>query len=330
MLQVFFLILTILKIIGIILAVVLSILFLVLLLLLFVPIRYQAYVSKRETFQAKGKITWLLRLLCVPVVFQNGKPSVKIQVFGITIKKVTGEEKDTTGRKEEVQRAQERPVSKAKDREIEEADTWTEEKVPAREERTQEEKLQDKTEDEAQKEFVPEDETEKGQGKTGKIKSFFLKIISRIKSLWNRLLNILKKIRNLKYTFQKFCVKIKRIRKKIQDVKDFITDERTLAAVRMCLGQLQVLLKSILPKKVRGELHFGTKDPALTGQILGGISIFYPIFMDNVKVIPDFEQSCLDGELFIKGKLRLVTAARIAWKLWRDKNIRYVYRKVSR
>ncbi len=96
-----------------------------------------------------------------------------------------------------------------------------------------------------------------------------------------------------------------------------------------CMAQLKYLLRKLLPKKIRGELHFGTEDPALTGEILGGISIFYPVFKDNVKVYPDFEQSILEGELFIKGRLRLVTVALILWKLWRDKNVRYVYHRLS-
>ena len=58
--------------------------------------------------------------------------------------------------------------------------------------------------------------------------------------------------------------------------------------------------------------------------------IFYPLFMDNVKVDPDFEQTILEGELFLKGRLRIVSAVRIAWRLFRDKNVRYVYRKLNR
>ena len=58
--------------------------------------------------------------------------------------------------------------------------------------------------------------------------------------------------------------------------------------------------------------------------------IFYPLFMDNVKVEPDFEKPALDGELSLKGRLRIVTVLRIAWRLYRDKNVRYVYRRLNR
>ena len=101
------------------------------------------------------------------------------------------------------------------------------------------------------------------------------------------------------------------------------------AALGLAWSQLRVLLGKLLPKSVWGDLHFGTDDPALTGEILGGISIFYPLFMDNVKVVPDFQESVLEGELYLKGRIRLITIVRIAWKLYRDKNVRFVYRMVT-
>ena len=112
-------------------------------------------------------------------------------------------------------------------------------------------------------------------------------------------------------------------------MKRFATDDRTKAALGLAWRQLRVLLGKLLPKRVWGDLHFGTDDPALTGEILGGISIFYPLFMDNVKVVPDFQESVLEGELYLKGRIRLITIVRIAWKLYRDKNVRFVYRMVT-
>ena len=106
--------------------------------------------------------------------------------------------------------------------------------------------------------------------------------------------------------------------------------ERTKAAVRLVLEQAKIFARQALPRKICGEVRFGTSDPALTGQILGIAGIFYPLLMDNVKVDPDFEQTILEGELFLKGRLRIVSAVRIAWRLFRDKNVRYVYRKLNR
>ena len=118
--------------------------------------------------------------------------------------------------------------------------------------------------------------------------------------------------------------------RKYRAAKEFALDERTKAAVRLVLEQAKIFARQALPRKICGEVRFGTSDPALTGQILGIAGIFYPLFMDNVKVDPDFERTILEGELFLKGRLRIVSAVRIAWRLFRDKNVRYVYRKLNR
>ena len=294
-------ILLIMKIIGIILAVLLGIVILLLLLLLFVPIRYRASLYKREEFRAEAKITWLYPLLSVPAAFRDGELSVKIKVLGITVRDLMADE-------EEVSREVKDFVQDPEEIAPEVTETVT---APpkANETVTAAPVLRRKTFEKRQN----AETSESG-------------IFDR---LWNPIRDFFSKIRNLKYTIRRFCVKIKKAIKKICRTRDFVMDERTKAAVGLCTRQIGKLLKKLLPGKLRGEIHFGMEDPALTGEILGGISIFYPAFKDNVKVIPDFEESCLEGELLVKGRLRLVTVVQIAWKLFWDKNVRYVYRKLN-
>ena len=83
MLQILFLII---KIIGIILAVLLGLALLILLLVLFVPVRYQAYgIRSSRECRAGGRVSWLLRLLCIPFSFQDGELEIKIKLLGFTI-----------------------------------------------------------------------------------------------------------------------------------------------------------------------------------------------------------------------------------------------------
>lgn len=323
--------LLILKIIGIILASLLGLLLLILLLLLFVPVRYKGTLCREKDLEIKAKLTWLLHMISVPVDFRDGQLSVKIKLFGFTIKRraekaeeieeeadeLLREAKTAVKREEEKISAgienhfsKEGAVDKSGEKhvsELERALDVEDEETISKEEEMNEEKAE---EDGASQNFL--------KRLIGKIKAFFLKI-----------LKIRSKIRNLKYTFRRICGKIKKGIQKCRNTKEFLLDERTKKALAQCMAQLKYLLRKLLPKKIRGELHFGTEDPALTGEILGGISIFYPVFKDNVKVYPDFEQSILEGELFIKGRLRLVTVALILWKLWRDKNVRYVYHRLS-
>ncbi len=303
MLHVLFLIL---KIIGIILAVLLGAVLFALLLVLFVPVRYRADFQAEDGFRAHGALTWLFRFLSVLADFEDGAFSVKLKVCGITIKgaaKKAAPDEDAFSAREEDERLSEH---------AEEAEKGTEE---AKEDPPSHRESRDTKEKTGQDSSEDPDGTEASRQKKHRKKK--------------RHFSLFQKIQNLKCTFRRICVKIKQIREKIRETKEFVLDERTKAAVRLCLGELGRLLRKLRPRKLRGELYFGMEDPALTGQILGGISIFYPFFMDNVKVIPNFEERCLAGELFIKGRLRLLTVALIAWRLWRSENIRYVYRRIS-
>lgn len=307
MLQIFFLIL---KIIGIILAVVLGLAILLLLLVLFVPVRYRAYGVKKEgECRAEAKISWLLHLISVPVAFREGELSAKIKILGITLMDLTdsGSFEEAEPVPEPAERTEEQKTAQSGERQAQEHPV---EKQAAPERTSQ------------KKEELEEEEEEKN--------GIFSRFLQFLRMIWKFFTGIPRKLKNLKCTFRRFCGKIKRMARKYRAAKEFALDERTKAAVRLVLEQAKIFARQALPRKICGEVRFGTSDPALTGQILGIAGIFYPLFMDNVKVDPDFEQTILEGELFLKGRLRIVSAVRIAWRLFRDKNVRYVYRKLNR
>ena len=333
MLQILFLII---KIIGIILAVLLGLALLIPLLVLCVPVRYQAYgIRSRRECRAGGRVSWLLRLLCIPFSFQDGELEIKVKLLGFTIlDPLKGEEEAF---REPVQRKTEQSAGKKEetagaDAEKEE-ETAEENAGEADASGSFEASQADETETSARPasagavEAAAESEDEASEGRFSR---GFRELRRFLRAVIRFFMKIPRKLKNLKCTFQRFCDKIKRMVKRYREMKAFALDERTKAAVSLVWKQAGVLLGQALPRKIRGRLHFGTEDPALTGQILGAIGIFYPLFMDNVKVEPDFEKPALDGELSLKGRLRIVTVLRIAWRLYRDKNVRYVYRRLNR
>ena len=321
MLHVFFLIL---KIILILLAAVLGIVLLLLLLVLFVPVRYRAYARKKgEEILAEAKLSWLLHFVSIPVSFQNGVLSVKLKIAGFTVMNLDGEEEPEAERKKKTEREQKDSFvpderKEAKSEQMEEPGVSLE--AAADESQIEEPEKSREESGKALEEAEREAESESGFWED--LRRFF-------KMIWNFFRGFFLKLKNLKCTFQRFCDKIKRMAEKYQEMKAFALDERTKAAVRLVWKQAGILMRQVLPKKISGDLHFGTSDPALTGQILGAIGIFYPLFMDNVKVEPDFERAVLEGELFLKGRLRMASVVRIAWRLFRDRNVRYVYRRFT-
>ncbi|WP_205027765.1 DUF2953 domain-containing protein [Anaerosacchariphilus polymeriproducens] len=146
------------------------------------------------------------------------------------------------------------------------------------------------------------------------------------KGIW---LSLKEKIINLKYTVRKFCDKIRMLINTCQEYKDIWNDEKVKLAIHKIKEQFLYFLKHCKPKKFKMYLHFGLEDPALTGQVLGGISLFYPLFHKNISVIPNFEHSILEGSIFVKGRVQVFVLLKIFIRLYWNKNIKYALRRLD-
>ena len=92
------------------------------------------------------------------------------------------------------------------------------------------------------------------------------------------------------------------------------------------------LLRHFGPRKLKADLTFATGDPARTGQLLGVICIFPVIYRNEVSIVPDFETDdfYIRGTLSVKGRIRLIHALGSGIRIWRDKNIRKIIRKIRK
>lgn len=112
----------------------------------------------------------------------------------------------------------------------------------------------------------------------------------------------------------------------LKDMKDsymgFIRKENTRLALTVVKFNLLSLLKSIGPKKLTGELVYGTGDPATTGEHIGLMSVAYPLYYDKIDVTPDFSKKVLEGNLYAKGRIRLGKILVVAVRVMFNKNCR--------
>lgn len=112
----------------------------------------------------------------------------------------------------------------------------------------------------------------------------------------------------------------------LKDMKDsymgFIRKENTRLALTVVKFNLISLLKTIGPKKLTGELVYGTGDPATTGEHLGLMSVAYPLYYDKIDVTPDFSKKILEGNLYAKGRIRLGKILVVAVRVMFNKNCR--------
>ena len=88
-----------------------------------------------------------------------------------------------------------------------------------------------------------------------------------------------------------------------------------------------VILRHILPKKVRGYVRFGFSDPAATGQAIGAVGMFLPLIPEGLRVIPDFQEPCLEADVNLKGQIVLFVLLRHGLAIYRDKYVQRVIKK---
>lgn len=288
----------ILKWLGILLLVLLGLVLTVLLAVLFVPVRYEAEGSFRGELLAKGQISWLWRLFSIQAVY-DGDTEVSLRIFGVK----PGRKKETAERTEKTETPD--PV-------VTGSGKRPEEEVPVYESRPKAEAPASEKHqgtEEGIKEKVPAAGTKNaknGQKKKRVRQSLFQKI---------------------KVTFQRNCGKLKTAEERWQKLMEFLEKEENKNTFRLLKRQVIRFFKHVLPGKVSGTVWFGFEDPYTTGRILTYISPFYGWYGRTIQVIPVFDEQVLDGELSLKGRIRIATLLFIGFQVWRDKNFRTLLKR---
>ncbi|MCX4267651.1 MAG: DUF2953 domain-containing protein [Lachnospiraceae bacterium] len=385
-------ILMVLKILGILILGILGLGLCIGLLVLFCPIRYRFESSLYGKPEGHIQVSWLLRLICVTISYQESRFAYKLCIFGIPLRKRKRKEQQVSLETENEEKkkkflflrkqreklrifknlAYKKPKQKKskqqKERQEiekealqlktesrieelqyqteieteEELEQQTESKIDKEELEQQTESKIDKEELEHQAESkIEKEELQQHQAearieeelqqieskKTVKRKKdwqqLFVQIISgiknipiKIKEILNKIISILVKIKKAFFTIktklQELPELLRNLNKKRQAILTFIRDEKNKEAFRYSKGKLFQLLYHVLPGKVTLKLHYGFSDPAVTGILTGMISMFYPESAEKLELMPDFEKRVLEGEVAVKGRVRLI---KVCWIL---------------
>ena len=167
--------------------------------------------------------------------------------------------------------------------------------------------------------FDADDEEEKGSETYDEYKG----IKGKFKKIKDKLGKIKEKILSIKD-------KIKALNKKKDYLIQMKDNERVRRGVGYAKDKFLLILKRILPKKCTGYVAFGMDDPASTGKILGAASAFFPIWGDHFTVVPDFENKRLEVDADVRGRIMLALLVIPALKVWFNKDIKYIRRKVDK
>ena len=287
-------ILTILKIIGIVLAYIVGLVLFLLLLVLFAPVRYRLSGAGENTdIRAQGKVTWLLGLLTAVAEYEELDVSYRVSVLGFDLKK--GSLKDHPEPKEK----EESPTPPASEKK---EDIRPVEKTPEPEP-PKEQELQIEMIDISDAVTKPAPGAKEKEDFSDKVDQFC----------------------------EKMSAKFEKLRLKLEQVETILTSEVTKRAVKTVKEQLFHILDHIKPKKIEGFLNFGLEDPANTAIIYGTIDILAEsVSRGKLIITPEFYQKGISMDLMISGRIFLGYLAVCALRVFFNRDVRKLVRVIRR
>lgn len=307
MLHVVFLIL---KILGILFLSILGLFLLLLCAALFVPVRYQLDMEKQEQVRVTVRAGWLFRFLFVKyelrwpeeeALWQN----LCFRILGIPVFRPFRKKKKKR-EKGEPEPGKENNTDIGKNAGAR-SGTGTRDSSGIRG------NFGRNPEQEAvpEKEHIPEPEKPK-ISLWERLCLFFRKMADRMKGIGNS-------VRHLGDRIQK-------IKEKKDTLVEFWNLEEHVRAREALIKEASYLWKRSRPRKIKGTLQFGLWDPAATGILMGMLSMLYAWYPEEFTLHPDFDQLILKGELHIRGHIRLYPFCLSAWRIWRNKDTRLMYK----
>lgn len=330
--------LTILKIIGIVLASVIGLVLLVLSLILFVPIRYKVKAKKENcdetVIEAHGTITWLLHILNIHIDYPSDS-LIKIRIFFFNINK-----KDKTPKKEK--KVKEKKIKDKKPKGEKNRPTGDEENAELLDDNdhktdTEDSRISDVTQtDEIETTSDNEDNADcddlsaNDSSNSGKEDIIDDDESNKKTSLKDFLTKIADIVKNIKLTVKRVYDKIVYVCKNINKYVGIITSNTFSHAFKKCRVSLMKILKKIMPRKLSGNVYFGTGDPSSTGKALGAFSLIYPYVSPKLNVYPDFENKMAYGDIYIKGHFCIFTIVRLLACTYFNKDVKKLLKMLKK
>lgn len=286
-----------LKVLGITVLILLGLFLTAVLAVLFVPVRYRADGSFQEELTASARITWLLHLISIRIVWEK-ELSIKAFLCGIPIEPGRARKESQASRQKSEGGETAETVLKEQAAETLEEPSGTEPAADAAEPAA-DSKADSKAETRGEPEKAPE--------KTG----------------WEKAVQKLQ-------TFSESLREIRSAGKRMYDRLSFYRSiwdrEETRRAFGLASGQLCKTVRHVLPRRMDVSAVIGTGDPASTGQILAVWGMLYPWLGSRVQIVPDFEEEHFEGEFHLRGHIRAGVLGFYGLRLMLDGDVRRLIR----
>ena len=329
MLHIFLLILKILLITVLIL---IGLVLVLLLLLLFVPVRYRFYAEKHDNFICKLKASWLGFVFCFKANYDENGFVYWLRSFGGTLvsnedgfseesqeetdtetevaeseKETRMREKAEVGEAKKQEKREQAEVEKAKKTEKQEAEDAESDQQDGLSDQMLQDADLDREDRDANREFAEDHSEFQKSPET---------IFTRIGKKFDRF------VIAVKDKIEAVVRKLHHMKDKAEQYKKFVRAGTTKQAFQVLKRNVILLLKHLNPTKIKGQVTYGSGDPASTGKQLGYLSLILPLYYNKIDITPDFSKKILEGDIFIKGRIRVYNILYYCCKVYFNKYVK--------
>ena len=337
-------ILTILKIIGIILLVLLAILLTVFLLLLFVPMRYRLHVRKqKDLLEIDGRMTWLLHLIRADLTVKqmHGKAVIRAAGFKLKTLYFLKKEEDTdstTAESTAPNVASEETIADSTASKAAAEETIANSTAPkaAAEEPTSkntapkaasEEPASENTAPKAAsgKKIADNTKSKTKPGLLGRMMNLAARILNKVLGLILQIPQLPAEVYDKIDSIQdQLCKKYDALQKKADPFLSIEAEHMLGKGIRY----LRYLIRGYAPRKITGYIRFGTGSPDLTGELTGLLYVLLPEAGTGYDIEPDFYELVLDTDTLATGQIRAYRLIWVGIRLILDKEFRTLLRQI--
>lgn len=193
--------------------------------------------------------------------------------------------------------------------------------------------IQERTDTEAQNDFESDEEDEiPWTGRVfSKISGIFHRILTFFRGLYSTIQSVIQRLLGIRDKIQRLHKSVSNLKVKIDHYLEIWNEKETRDFIEALFGYIKYLFHHIRPRKVKGYLKYGFSDPSLTGQITGALYVIRPLAFAGLELDPvfDTEALILEGDLYLKGHIRLVHIVYIGLKLIFDKNLKHLRKRLK-
>lgn len=308
---------------------VLGILFVILFLVLFVPIRYQFQGEYGQSICGRFRCSWLFYFVMFQVAYENNQIQYLFKILGFTLyPKKQKKRKRIKKKKKQLEpighlTTEEETIENEQNKKNSSVDTLnkTQEMFEHSDVHSEyKDKNIDNINDVEEKEQKEIENQEIDEPKIDEHPYFIKRIGMWIKKVFQGIKNIVKAIISVG----------KNWKNKKEVIQKFLKNEKTKKAYTDCKYYAKKAILHLIPRKLNGEFHFGFEDPAKTGEVLSVLSLALPFYKNNIRIIPYFDQTKLEGKLKGKGRVSLGVCLYILCRVWFHKELRITIKRAKK